>query len=42
MSNKDACSLVIAIAGPVWKWDPLMRNKRLVGVLTIAEEQPKS
>lgn len=42
VSNKDASSLVVAIAGLVWKRDPLMRSKRLVVVPTITEEQSKS
>lgn len=32
VSNKDESSSIVAIAGPTWKRDPLIRNKRLVGV----------
>lgn len=41
VSNKDDSSSIVASAGPLWKRDPLMSNKRQVGVplaLVIAQE----
>lgn len=38
VSNKNESSSVIAIAGPVWKRGPLMRNKRLLRDPTLEVE----